>query len=55
MFLVDMYSHFVEGLQRARTARMANSLPPEIQKDIGWPGYYPEGNSRYVGAPQRWR
>lgn len=28
--------------ERARTARIVDALPSEIQKDIGWPGFYPD-------------
>ncbi len=55
MFMVQAYAHFVEGLQRARTTRIVNGLPPDIQKDIGWPGYYPDCGSRLAGriGPRR--
>ena len=29
--------------EEARTRRIVNSLPIEIQKDIGWPDSYTEG------------
>jgi hypothetical protein len=28
--------------QRVRTQEIVNALPYEIQKDIGWPGFYPD-------------
>lgn len=29
-----------------RTEMQVNALPPEIQKDIGWPGFMPERGHR---------
>ena len=29
---------FAQASKRRRTMRELNELPPEIQKDIGWPG-----------------
>lgn len=28
--------------ERTRTERIVSTLPSEIQKDIGWPGFYPD-------------
>lgn len=39
-FLVYM-QHAREARERARTERLVSELPPEIRKDIGWPGSYP--------------
>lgn len=33
--------HVREARERARTERLVSELPPEIRKDIGWPGSYP--------------
>lgn len=30
------------ALERRHTEFVVNSLPFEVQKDIGWPGFYPE-------------
>ena len=42
MSIFDDISRFGAALRNARRHRMAiremNSMPPELQKDIGWPG-----------------
>lgn len=30
--------NFLKNWERRRTARFIASLPPELRKDIGWPG-----------------
>jgi hypothetical protein len=41
MSILDEIARFGEALKKARryrqTIREINALPPEIQKDIGWP------------------
>jgi hypothetical protein len=39
--------HVREARERARTERLVSELPPEIRKDIGWPGSFP---SRRIGG-----
>jgi len=31
-------SAFAQASKRRRTTRELNELPPEVEKDIGWPG-----------------
>lgn len=42
MNLLSAISSYIAGLERRRrfyrTERMVSSLPPEVLKDIGWPG-----------------
>jgi hypothetical protein len=33
------------AFHRRRTAELVNALPPDIQKDIGWPGFFPDERS----------
>lgn len=33
--------HVRAARERIRTERLVSELPPEIRKDIGWPGSYP--------------
>ena len=44
MSILDEIARFGEALKKARryrqTIREINALPPEIQKDIGWPEAY---------------
>lgn len=40
--LQSMIEDYIAQRERARTTRLVNALPSEIQKDIGWPGFYPE-------------
>lgn len=45
MSILSAFSRYIAGYRalRARraTERLISSLPPEIRKDIGWPGCYP--------------
>lgn len=45
MSILTAFSHYVAGYRalraRRNTERMISELPPEIRKDIGWPGSYP--------------
>lgn len=42
MNLLNAISSYIGGLERRRrfyrTERLVRSLPPEVLKDIGWPG-----------------
>lgn len=44
MFTQNAFARLIDGLRagqaRARTTRLISDLPPEIQKDIGWPELY---------------
>ncbi|MEX0956113.1 MAG: hypothetical protein WDZ83_12980 [Rhizobiaceae bacterium] len=40
--LQQKIGQYLQRRERNRTLRLVNSLPSEIQKDIGWPGYYPD-------------
>lgn len=50
------FGQYMQRRARKRTLHLVNSLPSEIQKDIGWPGFYPDhGVSRGArfGDPHR--
>jgi hypothetical protein len=54
--LQEKIGQYIQRRERNRTLRLVNSLPSEIQKDIGWPGFYPDhGVSRGggFGGPHR--
>lgn len=54
--LQNMIREYRDRHERARTTRLVNSLPSEIQKDIGWPGFYPDhgtGRGASLGGPLR--
>jgi hypothetical protein len=57
MSIFDDISRFGAALRTARRNRMAirqmNELPPELQKDIGWPGT-PEARSAAY-AKTKWK
>jgi hypothetical protein len=40
--LQQMIHEYRSRRERTRTLRLVSSLPTEIQKDIGWPGFYPD-------------
>lgn len=50
MSILNAFDHYLFGLRRmreiARTERMISALPPEVQKDIGWPDVYEESRWR---------
>lgn len=35
--MFDSLGRFRAAIKNARSVRAMNSLPPEVQKDIGWP------------------
>jgi len=37
MSMFDSLGRFRAAMKNARAVRALNNLPPEIQKDIGWP------------------
>ena len=39
--------HARAARERVRTERLVSELPPEIRKDIGWPGSY---HSRFLNG-----
>lgn len=45
MSILSAFSHYVAGYQEVRrrrhTERLISELPPEVRRDIGWPGTYP--------------
>ncbi len=47
--LQRMLHDFSDRRARARTRRIVGALPPEICKDIGWPGHFP-GHEHRRGA-----
>ena len=53
MSLMSEFRTFIARRRLARerrtTEQTINSLPIELQKDIGWPGYFPE-NGRWPMA-----
>jgi hypothetical protein len=54
--LQQMIHDYHDRYVRARTASLINSLPSDIQKDIGWPGFYPDhgvGRGAQVGGLHR--
>jgi hypothetical protein len=58
MSILNAFDNYLVGFRRmrtiARTERLIRSLPPEVQKDIGWPGPYEENRRRIVhGNPGR--
>jgi hypothetical protein len=55
MSILDEIARFGEALKKARryrqTIREINALPPEIQKDIGWPASRgAQGGSHFQSA-----
>jgi hypothetical protein len=57
MSIFDDISRFGAALRTARRNRIAirqmNELPPELQKDIGWPGTAESRSSAY--AKNAWK
>lgn len=39
--------------ERNRTIEIVNALPPDIRRDIGWPGFYPDITARADRAHHR--
>jgi hypothetical protein len=52
MSILNTFDHYLIGFRtrrdQARTERMIASLPPEVQKDIGWPRAYEDAHHRLI-------
>ena len=46
-------AEYSEARARYLTERQVRSLPPEIQKDIGWPDAYERRPARYARSSDR--
>jgi len=52
---IDRYiADFRHERELARNERMIRALPPEVQKDIGWPDIHEESRSRIVYSGGRY-
>lgn len=52
MSILNAFDHYLVGFRArrdlARTERMISNLPPEVQKDIGWPQAYEDAHERLI-------
>jgi hypothetical protein len=52
MSILNAFDHYLVGFRArrdlARTERMINTLPPEVQKDIGWPQALEDAHRRLI-------
>jgi hypothetical protein len=52
MSILNAFDHYVAGFRArrdaARTERMISSLPPDVQKDIGWPQAHEDVHDRLI-------
>jgi hypothetical protein len=52
MSILNAFDQYVAGFRArrelARTERMITSLPPDVQKDIGWPQAHLDAHDRLI-------
>jgi hypothetical protein len=52
MSIFNTFDHYLVGFRArrdlARTERMISNLPPEVQKDIGWPQALEDAHDRLI-------
>ena len=52
MSILNAFDHYLVGFRarrdQARTERMISNLPPEVQKDIGWPQALEDAHDRLI-------
>ena len=52
MSILNAFDHYLVGFRArrdlARTERMISSLPPDVQKDIGWPQALEDAHDRLI-------
>jgi hypothetical protein len=52
MSILNAFDHYLVGFRArrdlARTERMISNLPPDVQKDIGWPQAREDAHDRLI-------